>query len=152
MDPQQIIAQQQQQLDQAQQQLQALTQQMAALAAQVAAIPPQAPAAPPAAPPAPKLPKPSLFTGERAPSTLQPWLVQVKTHLAATPQIQLQSVQAVNVAAAYLGGSALIWYDTLKTANQGQTPFATWDAFSAGIQQHYLPFSRFDDAFAKLKN
>lgn len=161
MDPQQVIAQQQQQLQEAQQQLQAtnnqvqqLTQQMQALAAQVAAIPPpQPPPQPqPAAPPAPKLPKPTLFNGERAATALQPWLVQVKTHLAATPHMQLQSVQAVNVAAAYLGGSALIWYDTMKTANQGQTPFPTWDAFAAALQQHYLPFDRSDDALAKLRN
>jgi hypothetical protein len=77
-------------------------------------------------------------------------VVQLKTHLAATPSLQLNSTQAVDVAAAYLGGSALIWYDTLKTA-QGQTPFATWDLFSKGITSHYLPYDRFDDAFGKIR-
>lgn len=160
MDPMAQIAQQQAQLQQQQQQManqdqqiQQLTQQLAALVAQVANIPPPAP--PPAAPvpqaPAPKLPKPSLFTGERAPSTLQPWLVQVKTHLAATPNLQLNSQQAVNVAAAYLGGSALIWYDTVKTANHGQTPYTGWEQFATAIMAHYLPYNRFDNAFSQLR-
>lgn len=129
-----------------------LQQQVQALQIQIQNIPAQPVQGPQPQPPshAPKLPKPSIFTGERAASTLQAWLVQLKTHLAATPSLQLNSTQAVDVAAAYLGGSALIWYDTLKTA-QGQTPFATWDLFSKGITSHYLPYDRFDDAFGKIR-
>lgn len=156
MDQQQTaaqLAQAQQHIQAQEQQIQQLTQQVQALVVQVQNLSAQPQPQPQAQvqPPAPKLPKPSLFTGERAASTLQPWLVQLKTHLAATPHLQLNSTQAVDVAAAYLGGTALIWYDTLKTA-QGQTPFATWDLFTKAITSHYLPYDQFDDAFGRLKN
>lgn len=157
MDPQQTAAQlvQAQQLIQNQdQQLQQLQQQMQALALQLQNIQAQPQPQPQAqsSSSAPKLPKPSVFTGDKAASTLQAWLVQLKTHLAASPGLQLNSTQAVDVAAAYLGGSALIWYDALKTNNNGQTPFATWDLFSKAITEYYLPFDKFDDAFGRLKN
>lgn len=132
----------------AQMQLQMQNQQAAA---QQAAVPHPVPQAVPVQAPAPKLPKPSTFTGERPATTLQPWLVQVKTHLAATPHLQLASAVAVNTAAAYLNGSALIWYDTLKTANGGNTPFPGWDEFSTALRQHYLPLDQFDTAFSKLR-
>lgn len=156
MDPaqaQQSLAQAQQHIQQQAQAIQALQQQLQALTAQVQNAPQQQqqPAAPPA-PPAPKLPKPSTFTGERAASTLQPWLVQLKTYLAATPNANLNSTNAVDVAAAFLGGSALIWYDSLKTAAQRQTPFATWDLFAKAVTAYYLPYDRYDDAFTKIKN
>jgi hypothetical protein len=60
------------------------------------------------------------------------------------------STQVVDFAAANLRGSALIWYNTLKTAH-GQTPFATRGIILQGITSHYLPYSRFDDAFGKLR-
>lgn len=149
MQAQQQTQQQQEQLAQAQQVIQQLQQQMQAVQIQMQNPPAAAPAPQPQAP-APKLPKPSLFTGERPTSTLQPWLVQLKTHLAATPHMQLDSHMAVNTAAAYLGGSALIWYDTQKTDNAGVTPFEGWEQFATALTQHYLPMNLFANAFGKL--
>jgi hypothetical protein len=154
---QQQVQQQAAELAQTQAALQQMQQQMAGMqlqmqnqqaAAQQAAVP-QPPQQPVQAP-APKLPKPSMFSGEKPATTLQPWLVQLKTYLAATPHLQMASVVAVNTAAAYLNGSALIWYDTLRTANGGNTPFPGWDEFSTALRQHYLPLNQFDAAFSKL--
>lgn len=84
-----------------------------------------------------KVPKPPSYSGKQATTTLQPWLIKVETFLHGS-HVNLQTPQAVNVAASYLDGPILEWY-TLQRAGLDTPAYQTFQEFKNALTAFLLP-------------
>jgi hypothetical protein len=97
-------------------------------------------------------PKKNTFSGDKGTqATLPPWTVAMETYLRAHPNNNLQSTGAVEMAAAFLKGPALMWFQAQRMARNNTTPFATWQEFKDALTKWCLPMDLATAAWSQLK-
>lgn len=92
--------------------------------------------------PFPKLPKPVTFTGHRKDPTPQNWTHCMENYLIAN-RVDLNTSASVQVAAGYLGDSALTWYRLyLAEVDRGvMVALTSWNAFKDALLRHFVPIA-----------
>jgi Ty3 transposon capsid-like protein len=84
-----------------------------------------------------KIPKPNHYLGVRDSLKLGLWLTRMKTYLRMT-ETPLQ--HRVEVAAAYLGSSAYVWYTTVSSAWEfPDVGYVPWEHFEQQLRDNFLP-------------